>query len=851
MTKKRPSFRKPKAQQAYSSPEELFANLSNRSNSHGYLRAPQVDALRDYEKMQNESDIAFELPTGTGKTLVGLLIAEWRRRRTGAKVTYLALTNQLAKQVIREAEKLGIDCADIAGSRDTREPAEIGKYKAAQAIGITTYSNLFNVNPVVQASDVIVFDDAHGGEQFVADMWTVKVRKQEYSEVHNDLLTILRPVLTDSQYRIITDESEFGSVELANAHGNSALISEIIEIIDKVNNSELYFPWSMIRNNLNACFIFVSLNEIVIRPLIPPTHTHEPFSGTNQRIYMSATLGGEGDLLRGYGVTSIKPIRVQHVQWGKRYIFIPGLYLEENKCRTIISNIWQDIPQKRALMLTPSFSISEKAFQDITQEMDPNPGRLNANDIAKSLDPFILADNAILCLAGRYDGIDLPGDNCRLLLLIESPAAIGALERHLRGRWRLGPLLRRRERVRLVQGMGRCTRDATDYAIILLIGQSLIDSLTTPLLVQGLPGEIQREIKWGIEQSKVALNDIKEMSRMIIELLSDKNYRKDANESIGETELPETKIDSESYDDSGKLEVRYSKALWEENYSTAFRIAHEAADKTVEPELTGYCAWWLYLGAIAARYQNNRDGEIDCIKRARATGINTGFLDHILRGLLGKVPEDVPSSKEDRQAEAIWRQFEKWGWRGPKFNEKMKDIKEGLSALTNPTRYHLGLEGLGQCLGAEVLRPTEEGAPDVVWIFSDNCFTFEVKSKKKTDGSLSKKDIQQTKGHPNWIREHFDSYKHATMYAIVVSPTRNIDAVAEPHARDVYYVSTDTIAEFANHVISEVSEIRTSFAGKEFGAVLNELKSSIIQAKINCDTIRKLLCKSQLKTSES
>lgn len=76
MENKRPEFRKPKVAQSYETPEELFSKLPNRAKSHGYLRGPQTDALRDYIKLQDKSDIACELPTGTGKTTVGLLIAE-------------------------------------------------------------------------------------------------------------------------------------------------------------------------------------------------------------------------------------------------------------------------------------------------------------------------------------------------------------------------------------------------------------------------------------------------------------------------------------------------------------------------------------------------------------------------------------------------------------------------------------------------------------------------------------------------------------------------------------------------------------------------------------------------------
>jgi hypothetical protein len=44
---------------------------------------------------------------------------------------------------------------------DERSAVEVGRYTTAEAIGVTTYANLFNVNPVIQPSGIIVFDDAH------------------------------------------------------------------------------------------------------------------------------------------------------------------------------------------------------------------------------------------------------------------------------------------------------------------------------------------------------------------------------------------------------------------------------------------------------------------------------------------------------------------------------------------------------------------------------------------------------------------------------------------------------------------------------------------------------------------
>jgi superfamily II DNA or RNA helicase len=146
------------------------------------------------------TDLAFELPTGTGKTTVGLLIAEWRRRKTKKKVAFLSLTNQLAKQVLVESRKLGIDCADLTGNKNTRNAAEEGRYRSGMAIGVTTYSNLFNINPVIQASDVLIFDDSHGGAKYASDMWTVRVNRITIPDLYVNLLTALRPSITDSQF---------------------------------------------------------------------------------------------------------------------------------------------------------------------------------------------------------------------------------------------------------------------------------------------------------------------------------------------------------------------------------------------------------------------------------------------------------------------------------------------------------------------------------------------------------------------------------------------------------------------------------------------------------------------------
>jgi len=837
MEKKRPEFRKPKAAQSYATPEELFAKLPNRAKSHGYLRGPQTDALRDYFKLKDKTDIACELPTGTGKTTVGLLIAEWRRRQTGERVAYLTLTNQLAKQVLREANNLGIDCANLTGTKETRDAGEVGRYTTGHAIGVTTFSNLFNVNPVVQDSNVLVFDDAHGGEHYVAAMWTVRIGAEDNKGIYQDVLAALRPSLSDSQYRVVIDEAEFAAVELADVQTREDVLTNVTSALDEAEEPSIHFPWTAIRNNLNACLFLVSGREIVIRPIAPPTHTHTQFSETKQRIYMSATLGGEGDLLRGYGITDIETIRVKHAQWGRRYIFMPSLYFEEDECPAVVSSIWNGMATHRALILAPSFPIADRTFNAISSGMKPLPTKLGARDIENSLDPFTRSESAVLCLAGRYDGVDLPGDDCRLLVMAESPGAIGALERHLREHWKLGPLLRRRERTRLIQGMGRCTRDATDFAVIILLGQSLVDCITPRVFSKTLPGEIQRELTWGMDQGEVAREDSDALTEMVVGLLTDEEYRKNANENIAGMDIPNQTVEELGDEESGKAEVLYLRAMWGDDYSGAYQVARRAADDINRTELAGYRTWWLYLASIAAQRAENPEGEIDCLKRAKAIGINAGFLDKQLRLRSKDATKPDNADALDVQAESVWNQLASLGWQGPAFKKKLDEMTTGLSQLNDHTRFHIGLERLGQCLGAEAIRSTADGAPDVVWIFHNRCYTFEVKAGTQ----LSKKYVQQAKGHIEWVRAQRPELNDVPIQPLIVSPDKKLDNLAKPHISGLNFLSASDVAQYGQATAAVLQKFRTQFAGKEYGAAREQLKAEMRQAKMDSGYVEKLL----------
>src|SRR5258706_12170074 len=99
-------------------PELLFHDLKGRAEEIRHLWSHQADLLRAYAKEHLQStDIALELPTGAGKTLVALLIAEFRRRKLGDRVVYLCPTRQLANQVGTHAKRYGIKAHVLVGKQ--------------------------------------------------------------------------------------------------------------------------------------------------------------------------------------------------------------------------------------------------------------------------------------------------------------------------------------------------------------------------------------------------------------------------------------------------------------------------------------------------------------------------------------------------------------------------------------------------------------------------------------------------------------------------------------------------------------------------------------------------------------
>ncbi len=212
----------------------------------------------------------------------------------------------------------------------------------------------------------------------------------------------------------------------------ASIQQQVVDVVDAhVSKGRLRYPWSMIRDHLGACHMYVGTQEITIRPLLPPTQSHFPCANATHRIYMSATLGDGGDLERLTGVKKIHRLNVpgglNTHGVGRRFFAFPGRSLSVTEQSALQRQAIERAG--RAVVLVPDSRSAKK----ISSELETALGYpiFSAAEIEESKAPFVQAPKAVAVMANRYDGIDFPDEQCRLLILHGLPGATNLQERFL------------------------------------------------------------------------------------------------------------------------------------------------------------------------------------------------------------------------------------------------------------------------------------------------------------------------------------------------------------------------------------------------------------------------------------
>lgn len=807
------------------SPERLFRMLPRRRIPD--VMPHQKEIMRAYASQAVDMpDVALQLPTGSGKTLVGLLIAEWRRRKYQERIVYLCPTRQLVNQVFEQAEeKYGLTVLRFTGSAQDYSPADKAKYHNAASVAVTTYSSLFNTNPFFNDADVLIVDDAHTAENYVSTLWSVRVERNNHTHaaLHTALRGVIKPRLDPVNFTRfsgeLNDTTDITWVDKLPTPEFVEIANEVAEILDEhVPGTELAYPWSMIRDHLRACHLYLSSQDILLRPLIPPTWEHSPFSEPNQRIYMSATLGVGGDLERLMGRRSIQRLSIPE-GWdrqgvGRRFFIFPGMSLDIKTTTELRRKLMRKA--ERSLVLVPSDRMRDEIIKDTEEGLGFPIFRVT--DIESSKNPFISETKAVAVVANRYDGIDFPGEECRLLFIEGLPKATNLQERFIMTRMGANVLLNERVQVRVLQAIGRCTRSLEDYSAVVVSGEELTSYLADRRRRKFLHPELQAEISFGVNQSMdVSLNDLVENFEIFLENGED---WEDVNQQIVIDRENAVQEDFPAINELSSVvahEVDFQQQLWQGDYEAALGAADRVLGELNAPELRGYRALWHYLAGSAARL--GADAGVSSLtakahtqfSQAKKAAIGIPWLVKLARHQTenASFEEDIPVLMEQiERVEAILAKLGTVHARG--FAKREKEILDGLQSKERGPFEHAH-KLLGEMLGFEAGNVEERGSPDPWWIAGNVCFVFEDHAGARNTSTLDVKKARQVFSHPTWMRENVQASAKADILPVLVTPVKKVEKGATAHVKDVALWSLDEFQNWAGNALATIRKLRTTF----------------------------------------
>ncbi|MFJ9729708.1 DEAD/DEAH box helicase [Streptomyces sp. NPDC101209] len=813
-------------------PLHLYRMLAVTNRGPAAVWGHQQDVLRSWHHdLPNEPDVAIELPTGAGKTLVGGLIAEFRRLTSRDRVAYLCPTKQLAKQTADAFDEYGIKNVLLTGRVPTWNPADRVLYEASDAVAVSTYSHVFNSNPALGSANLLVLDDAHAAEGYVAGPWRLAISREDesaYQDVLSALEQALDPLVFPRLRREDADSTFWSYVFLASPIGVAAQAALLEDVIGQaINGNKLEESraksarnvWKFLQGRLDRCLFYVSHRQILIRSFIPPTAYHGAFSEPQRRIYMSATLGDGGELERTFGRKKIERIPVPE-GWekqgtGRRFFLFPeltkDLAADTSQLPSFISRTISEAG--RVIVLTPD-TRTANAFHAASAVPD-GYHNLTARDVENDLSAFTSQQRAALVLTNRYDGIDLPDASCRLVVLVGLPARGDLQERFLHEALGAVEVLQERIKGRILQGAGRATRNTRDFAAVMILGQDLTSYLSGRDKQAAMPPEVHAELEFGYDNSR-GKDSADMLDNLRVFLRHDAEWAEVDGDIVRDREKY-TRVTSPSAQElqrAVRFEVEAWDAIWNNQWDLALTAVRRVLDKLRGDRTPQrYAALWNYLAYSVTQRLAQQTGDQayltasgDYFRAARKTSTGTSWLSHLAspsdKAIAPAPPQLDPTDEMAMQAVQQDRELA----HPDTFEQTVASTRSGL-VNTEHRAYEAGLVSLGRFAGASPSYGNNDdedpASPDAVWIFSDTRWvTWEAKSEAQPTGSVGPNDVRQAQSHLRSVESERQTSAPSDSFSLLMSPKPSVmpqaRAVAEDH---IYLVRPPQVLDIFDRLV--------------------------------------------------
>lgn len=458
-------------------PREIFTALpSKKEGKFEYPRDVQTQVWDHWFSRRDEKDLVIKMNTGSGKTVVGLLILKSCLNEGKGPAVYVVPDNYLVRQVTGEAQDLGIEVTDDTNSH---------RFLSGKAILVINIYKLVNGKSVFGVGDEgrkiaigsIIIDDAHACLDTVEDQFMLIIDSQNtaYQEIYNCFKESLH-TQCDTKASEIENRDIDAYMQVPFWIWQSK-ISEISNILIKHKDEEwIKFVWPLIKESLPLSRCVVSSDKIEISPHCIPIDMIPSITNASRKIFMTATLVDDSILCSHFGITETensinKPVIPDTAgDIGDRMILLPQVIntdLTNDDIKQFCKSISQDV---NVVVIVPSEERA-KYWKDQADLI------LNKDNLYEGVTRLKKEKVGLTILVNRYDGIDLPKDACRFLVIDGLPAVRRLIDKVESGII-MGSSRKAAQLIQKIeQGMGRGIRSSDDYCVVFLMGRNLTSQL--------------------------------------------------------------------------------------------------------------------------------------------------------------------------------------------------------------------------------------------------------------------------------------------------------------------------------------------------------------------------------------
>ena len=759
-------------------PIDIYETVDRKSDT-GPLRPAQTEILESwYNQRKEERDLIVKLHTGEGKTLVGLLILQSVINSNEGPCLYVCPNIYLVSQVCAEAEKFGIGYCTIGKEGIPNDFISGEKILITHAQKLFNGLSIFGINNSFTKVGTIILDDSHTCIDTIKDAFSISIDKKENTNLYNSLVSLFEDDLRE--------QGEGSFLDITYGNYDTLLTvpywswydkkSEVLEILSKHNgDNQVKFSWPLLKDSIEHYTCYITSSKIEISPYYPNVNDFPTFSKAQHRILMSATTQDDSFFIKGldFNINSVQnPLVTTRQKWsGEKMIIVPSL-IHDNLDRDLIVTKFSQASFKSfgSVALVPS---TRKAHQ----YKAAGAVIADSQNIVEEIDKIKNKNfEKLLVINNRYDGIDLPDEACRILIIDSIPYFNSLSDRYEEVCRPSSEIMNKRIAQKIEQGLGRGVRGEKDYCIIIIIGSDLVKFIRSIDSRKYFSAQTKKQIDIGLSIAEMTKEDEAEENQNHFNIvLSLVKQSVDRDESWKQYYVDEM----DSIIDYTTKSSLYEKLAIEREIEKDFLLNdYESACKKLQEYIDKYCSDELekgwYLQQLARfYYKTNRIMSNDMQKAAFKNN------NQLLKPKSGIAYKKVSYINQNRLAKVrdFLVQFQNYG----ELQLATNEILDNLSFGINSNKFESSLQKVGEMLGFISQRPDKDirKGPDNLWCGVENhYFIFECKNEVSDNREeINKHEAGQMNSHCAWFKSEYGDNVSVSRFLII--PTKNLSYQAD------------------------------------------------------------------------